>query len=57
MKCYDDREYFRTLLIKEYGNEELGFSAVKKNRQLIDFNEIPLYLKNEFLNSIISYDI
>ena len=57
MKCYEDREYFKTLLIKEYGNEELGFSAVKKNRQLIDFNEIPLYLKNEFLNSIISYDI
>lgn len=57
MKCYEDKEYFRSLLIKEYGNEELGLSAVKKNRQLIDFNEIPLHLKNSFLNGLISYDI
>ena len=57
MKCYEDKEYFRSLLIKEYGNEELGLSAVKKNRQLIDFNEIPLHLKNLFLNGLISYDI
>lgn len=57
MKCYEDREYFRSLLIKEYGNEELGLGAVKKNRQLIDFNEIPLNLKNSFLNGLISYDI
>lgn len=57
MKCYEDKEYFKSLLIKEYGNEELGLSAVKKNRQLIDFNEIPLHLKNSFLNGLISYDI
>ena len=57
MKCYEDKEYFKSLLIKEYGSEELGLDAVKKNKTLIDFNEIPLNLKNEFLKTLISHNI
>ena len=52
MKCYDDKEYFKNLLVKEYGSEELGIAAVSKNRQLIDFNEIPLDLKRQFMNDL-----
>ncbi len=52
MKCYDDKEYFKDLLVKEYGSEELGIAAVSKNRRLIDFNEIPLDLKRQFMNDL-----
>ena len=52
MKCYDDKEYFKDLLVKEYGSQELGIAAVSKNRQLIDFNEIPLDLKRQFMNDL-----
>ena len=52
MKCYDDKEYFKNLLINEYGSEEIGVAAVRKNRMLIDFNEIPLDLKRQFMNDL-----
>jgi len=52
VKCYENKDYFEELLIKEYGRVELGYEMVNKNRMLIDFREIPVDLKTQFLNDL-----
>ena len=47
MKCYNDSKYFEELLKKED-----AYAMYELNKKLVDFNEIPKVLKNEFLSSI-----
>ena len=44
IKCYDDNEYFEKRLETEKTNE-----IYQLNKKLIDFNEIPVELKIQFL--------
>lgn len=47
IKCYEDEEYFNTKLKKENGYENFN-----KNKKLIDFNEIPIELRTEFMDGV-----
>ena len=55
MKCYDDVEYLKEMLKKDYNTVEAGLIAIKRNRLLIDFKEIPLQLKRDFLVGLNSF--
>lgn len=48
LKCYEDREYFEARLKKEN-----AYDMYKFNKKMIDFNEIPEELVNEFMMTIV----
>jgi 5'-3' exonuclease len=48
LKCFNDREYFEERLKKED-----AYKLYELNKQLVDFNEIPQNLVDEFISSLI----
>lgn len=48
LKCYQDPVYFETLL-----KENNAYSSYNFNKKLVDFNEIPESLTNEFISNVI----
>ena len=53
IKCYEDEDYFESKLDATPGSREL----YERNRQIIDFNEIPEDLVNGFLKDVIKTNI
>ena len=48
LKCFENREYFEDRLKKENAYDAYCF-----NKKIIDFNEIPKELVDEFMQSIV----